>query len=134
MRPGCPLAHQTDIRRLVLQLAGLALLLFLAYRLLVPDLPVATPVTVRGGEEAQPLSAAIEDFDPSQIVSVLSRDAIPAIDDPKLVAAEEADVGDDELVIGVEIEGEVRAYPIRVLSSHEVVNDTIRGKPIAVTW
>ncbi|MDX1379229.1 MAG: DUF3179 domain-containing protein [Anaerolineales bacterium] len=40
----------------------------------------------------------------------------------------------EELVIGVEINGQARAYPIRLLSSHEIVNDVIGGEPVAVTW
>jgi len=40
----------------------------------------------------------------------------------------------DELVIGVEINGQARAYPIRFLSLHEIVNDVIGGEPVAVTW
>lgn len=41
---------------------------------------------------------------------------------------------DEEEVIGVWLNGEARAYPIRLLSLHEVVNDTVGGQPIAVTW
>lgn len=40
----------------------------------------------------------------------------------------------DELVIGVEINGQARAYPIRLLSLHEIVNDVIGGEPVAITW
>ncbi len=38
------------------------------------------------------------------------------------------------MVIGVEINGDARAYPIRLLSLHEIVNDVIGEKPVAVTW
>ncbi len=67
---------------------------------------------------------------------VLPRNAIPAIDDPPLVPAADAanEMKADELVIGVELEGEARAYPINVLSTHEIVNDTVAGRPIAITW
>lgn len=41
---------------------------------------------------------------------------------------------DQDEVIGVYINGEARAYPIRLLSLHEIVNDTVGGLPIAVTW
>jgi hypothetical protein len=49
---------------------------------------------------------------------------------------EEADewYDDDELVIGVEIDGDARAYSIPYLSGHEIVNDTVAGRKIAVTW
>jgi hypothetical protein len=77
----------------------------------------------------------VADFRPDQIVQVLPQDAIPAIDAPELVPADAAgDLDEDDLVIGVEVEGEARAYPVRVLSAHEIANDEIRGMPIAVTW
>ncbi|GAB4417548.1 MAG: DUF3179 domain-containing protein [Anaerolineales bacterium] len=40
----------------------------------------------------------------------------------------------DELVIGLAINGQARAYPIRLLSLHEIVNDVVGGQPVAVTW
>jgi hypothetical protein len=66
----------------------------------------------------------------------LPRDAIPAIDDPQFYGVEEADeeYGPEELVLGVEVDGEARAYSISLLSSREIVNDTVAGQPIAVTW
>ena len=71
-----------------------------------------------------------------EIVSLLPPDAIPSISNPKFVSAEEAgdDYGPDELVLGVEIDGDARAYSIPLLSRHEIVNDVVGGKPIAVTW
>lgn len=93
------------------------------------------PVTVTGDDRDRPLSTAVAAFRAGEIVEVLPPDAIPSIDDPELVPAEEADeLEGDEFIIGVELEGEARAYPIRVLSAHEIVNDQIHGRPIAVTW
>ncbi len=67
--------------------------------------------------------------------SVLPKDAIPALSHPRLVFAQEAkDLAPYERVVGVEIGGEARAYPIRVLNGHEVVNDEVRGHPVAITW
>ena len=40
----------------------------------------------------------------------------------------------DDLVIGVEIDGDARAYGVAYLSNHEIVNDVVGGRPIAVTW
>ncbi len=63
------------------------------------------------------------------------KDAIPAIDNPELLPAEKVNrLTPDEQVIGVVINGEARAYPIRILNGHEIVNDEIQGRPIAVTW
>lgn len=64
-----------------------------------------------------------------------ARDCIPSIDEPKYVSTPEADfLGDDELIMGVNINGQQRAYPARIMDYHEIVNDTIAGQPIAVTW
>jgi hypothetical protein len=75
----------------------------------------------------------VRDF---QIVTLLPRDAIPAIDNPTFLSIEDADqvYSPDELVIGVEFNGEARAYSIPLLSRHEIVNDTVGGVKIAVTW
>ena len=48
--------------------------------------------------------------------------------------AADAKLGGDQPVIGIEIGGQARAYPVRVMGSHEIVNTTCGGKPIAVTW
>ncbi len=63
------------------------------------------------------------------------RDGIPPIDDPKFApVAEIDDLADDEPVIGVVIGGEARAYPLRILIWHEIVNDSIGGVPVTVTF
>lgn len=63
------------------------------------------------------------------------RDGIPSIDDPIFVGASEVeDIDDREPVILFPLEGESRAYPLRVLTWHEIVNDTVDGVPVAVTY
>jgi hypothetical protein len=62
-------------------------------------------------------------------------DAIPSIDRPCHERPEEATaLPDSSLVIGVVRGGEARAYPVDLLSLHEVVNDLVGGVPIAITW
>ncbi len=71
------------------------------------------------------------------IVTLLPPDAIPSIDQPIFFdTPQEADevYGDNEYVLGIEIDGDARAYSVPLLSSHEIVNDVIAGRPIAVTW
>jgi hypothetical protein len=70
-----------------------------------------------------------------------SKDGIPSIDRPrfeKLVAGKaegwSGQLEDREAVIAVAIGGDVRAYPLRVLIWHEIVNDTVGGRPLAVTY
>lgn len=64
------------------------------------------------------------------------KDGIPALDAPKFIdAANETRLGGREPVITVEIEGTTpRAYPIRYLTWHEIVNDEVGGIPVAVTF
>ncbi len=64
------------------------------------------------------------------------RDGIPAVNDPAFIDVhQEIRLGADEPVVTVEFEGEQpRAYPIRYLTWHEIVNDEVGGIPIAVTF
>ena len=78
------------------------------------------------------------------ITGGLRKDALRALVDPPVFAGlEVADYNGTlygkylvsaDRVIGVEINGETRAYPLRVLNCHEIVNDTLGGVPIAVTY
>ena len=64
------------------------------------------------------------------------RDGIPAIDDPRFVAvAEKTGLAPREPVMTLEIDGaQPRAYPVRYLMWHEIVNDRVAGVPVAVTF
>ena len=63
------------------------------------------------------------------------KDGIPSIDNPKFVDVSGAHfVSDSDTVIGLEINGESRAYPIFILVWHEIVNDNVGGTPVAVTY
>lgn len=71
-----------------------------------------------------------------EIITLLPRDAIPAIDNPQFLTSQEAEeeYAPNELILGVEFDGDARAYSTSFLSSHEIVNDTVGGRKIAVTW
>ena len=63
------------------------------------------------------------------------RDGIPALSDPKMIAAIEADyLTDKDRVVGITLNGQSRAYPIAILNWHEIVNDEIENKRFAVTY
>ncbi|WP_299353066.1 DUF3179 domain-containing protein [uncultured Shimia sp.] len=64
------------------------------------------------------------------------KDGIPALSDPQFIrAGQESRIDGMEPVITVEIKGaEPRAYPLRYLTWHEIVNDSVGGVPIAVTF
>lgn len=65
------------------------------------------------------------------------KDDIPAITQPKFVGPDlwkSVDYRDDGLVIGVEVNGQRRAYPFQVLVWHEIVNDIFDGVPVLITY
>ncbi len=66
------------------------------------------------------------------------KDGIPSIDQPIFGMVEEVaekwDMGPQEPVITVEIGGDLKTYPLRILMWHEIVNDSVGGVPVAVTY
>lgn len=64
------------------------------------------------------------------------RDGIPSIDAPQFVTAGETAVWlkDNEPVVALEINGDARAYPLQILTWHEIVNDTVGETPVIVTF
>lgn len=78
---------------------------------------------IEAGEEA-----------PEGFRQVLKRDWINPVYNPTFVAADEIGWPDEELVIGVNLEGEARAYPVGFLNRREIVLDMHRGIPTFVTW
>ncbi|MBI4043651.1 MAG: DUF3179 domain-containing protein [Candidatus Diapherotrites archaeon] len=64
------------------------------------------------------------------------KDCIPSIDQPKFVGVQEASAWLEEgaRILGIEIDGVARAYPVKILDYHEIVNDEINEKPFAVTY
>lgn len=65
---------------------------------------------------------------------LLPPDAIEPIYSPAIGLPDAAELEADELIIGVSLGGESRAYPIKVLRFREMVNDKLGGAPILVTW
>jgi hypothetical protein len=62
-------------------------------------------------------------------------DGIPALDNPKMIAPDEADyLISKERVFGVSINGDTRAYPARFLDWHEMFNDVVGGEPISLAY
>ncbi len=62
-------------------------------------------------------------------------DGIPSLDNPAMISADRADyLQDNDLVFGVKINGDTRAYPLRIMGWHEMFNDTIGGVPVALAY
>jgi hypothetical protein len=65
----------------------------------------------------------------------VSVDGIPPLEDPAFVPADAATyLQDDDVVLGVEVNGDARAYPHRVLAWHEMANDVVGGRPVTLVY
>ena len=64
------------------------------------------------------------------------RDGIPALNDPRFISVAEADAvyADNSPVVQFEVNGDARAYPLDILTWHEIVNDIVGGVPVIVTF
>ena len=95
----------------------------------VKNASAGAPTSSAQASQATPVQAY-------EMITLLPPDAIPAIDRPEFytVAKADSEYAPDELVLGVSIDGESRAYSTNLLDHHEIVNDTVGGRKIAVTW
>lgn len=85
---------------------------------------------VRNGFTLSPASIPVTEILPGGP----PRDGIPALVDPRVSPAGQAPWHDDEVVVGVVQGDEARAYPIGILNWHELVNDTLGGRSILVSY
>jgi hypothetical protein len=103
------------------------------------------PAAALGPEDEPPAGAEAEfatDFAMHSVPysEILSggppKDGIPAIDDPRFVRVEDADswLEPKEPIILFQMGDDVRAYPIQIVMWHEIVNDTVGGVPVVVTF
>ncbi len=129
---GIPRRHQTRI--VVLLVASSLAALFM------PEIGTFTlrfrpeTVTIQDPSAQQP--AGSDGTLDLKIINILGRDGIPAILQPEFgnQVAALGEMDPDERVIGLSINGDHRAYPLKLLSRHEIVNDTVGGTLVAVTW
>lgn len=68
------------------------------------------------------------------LIQYRAKDAKEAILEPTLVGANEVRLAGGTKVIGVFVNGEAAAYPLFILSNHQVVNDEVGGTPISASW
>lgn len=66
----------------------------------------------------------------------LRKGGFPLNVDPEIVAADDVEIGDEDMVMGVVINGEPRAYPVNYMNGpfNEIVNDELGGEAIAPSW
>ncbi len=78
--------------------------------------------------------ASAADDPPPGVEQILPRGRIAAVFEPRFVPAAEAEISPDAWILGVEIDGQARAYSLNLLNRHEVVNDRIGDQPFAAVW
>ncbi len=100
-------------------------------------------VSAQGGSGTRHQGSLLDQFDTADLAvsrdELLSggppKDGIPALTDPSAVPVKQADfLNEDDRVVGIRAGGEARAYPIRLLNWHEIVNDVVGGVPVAVVY
>jgi hypothetical protein len=96
--------------------------------------PTAAPVTESTSGANPQINRRVNVPENLRVNWLLHWDAIRPVYDPKFASAEDAPLDDEELVIGLSLEGEAKAYPITVLRFREMVNDEMAGIPTLVTW
>jgi hypothetical protein len=97
-------------------------------------LVILATVTTTQGQKREASVVGVVDGD--SVYQLLPVDAIPAIRAPEFVTGPEAEkqMSANEPVMGLEIDGDVRAYSLWQLDAHEIVNDSFGDLPVAVTW
>jgi hypothetical protein len=103
----------------------------------IPTTNIITPFGTAGGNALLANAKERHIVSLDQIVSGgPPPDGIPSIDNPKFVTAQEADnfLGDSDLILGLNINGDIRTYPLQILVWHEIINDKVGGIPVAVTY
>ncbi len=99
---------------------------------------VLASLTLLALASAQRRALPEEKIGDGMLVTVLPPDAIPAVTKPVFISRAEAEplMANDEPVLGLvdPSTGQAKAYSLWQLDRHEVVNDNLGGKPVAVTW
>ena len=105
-------------------------LLGVAVALMLCAAPGAGGAERRNGFSLTPSSIPVDEI----LAGGPARDAIPALVDPPRIPADESRWDPEQWVVGVAIGTEAAAYPLSILEWHELVNDTLGGEPILVSW
>jgi predicted small lipoprotein YifL len=93
------------------------------------------PLSLPTADERLPLPAPPEKLRDSARSGGQSKDGIPSIDEPQFVDSADADfLASGDPVFGVARDSVAKAYPQKILAHHEIVNDTLAGTPVSVTY
>lgn len=109
------------------------------YRTFLSSAATVLLVACSGLDTTEPMdrgidTACLASFPEDELFAAATRGAIPELDRPELAGTSASFMHDTDRVMGIEIDGEARAYPFGILWWHEVVNDTLGGQPILVSY
>ena len=71
---------------------------------------------------------------PPGFMRAIARGRIASIDEPRFVTPDEANIPGDAWVFGIDLDGQPRAYSLKLLNHHEIVNDEVNGRRFAAVW
>ncbi len=94
------------------------------------------PKFLPAGPGQKPFNVTRHMIPVAEIVGSVPRDAIPALVETNFLNANQAGrwLKDSDRVLGVFTNAEAKAYPVRILNWHELVNDSVGGRPVLVSW
>ena len=126
------------------RLIAAGVLAVVAFAACVADAPPTQPPTAQPPPSPPPTGTpppptattepTLPAIDLGQLYQVLETDEIEPVYDPIFETAGRTRLGDEQLVMGVAINGEAKAYPVSLLQFREMVNDEVGGTPVLVTW
>jgi hypothetical protein len=123
-------AHVFAVNRCVLPRLGLLIFLLISFHAGAEPSKRQVSIQLNGFEIIDPL-VPVADI----LRGGPPRDGIPAIDNPLFTEARKADyLQPADRVIGVNLHGEQKAYPLRIMNYHEIVNDDFAGQPVVVSF
>ncbi|MBI2171405.1 MAG: DUF3179 domain-containing protein [Chloroflexi bacterium] len=101
---------------------------------LLPSSPLSSTVTTTP-VVALPSPVSTASSAPDEDLSYSQRTPFVALDNPRFINASQAgSLASDDLVLGLEWEGQTRAYPLSMMTYHHIANDAIGGKPFLATY
>ena len=106
----------------------------IAFVACVSDAPPTAPPRVTPPPPPTATEPTLPAIDLGRLYQVLETDEIEPVYDPIFETAGRTRLGDEQLVMGVAINGEAKAYPVSLLQFREMVNDEVGGTPVLVTW
>ncbi len=91
---------------------------------------------IPAGQGQKPFDVTRHSIPLQEIHSSVARNAIPSLNHAEFLSADKADrlLKHSDRVLGVALNGEAKAYPLRILNWHELVNDSVGNSPVLVSW